>query len=94
MPRRFLTYHAGEHDPKHTHSADLKLEDGIEVEVPPGREWLWWKLQMNPHFTSRTEDDTEQRNEDDADSLNYGDDVLGEPPPGVPHKRRRTKHRH
>jgi len=57
MAKRFLTYHAREHDPKETQSADLKFTDGVEVEVPEGRTWLWWRLQSNPWFTARVEED-------------------------------------
>ena len=57
MTKRFLTYHAREHDPKETQVADLKFTDGVEVEVPEGRTWLWWRLQSNPWFTARVEED-------------------------------------
>ena len=56
MTKRFLTYHAGPQDPKETQSADLKFTDGVEVEVPEGRDWLWQKLSQNPWFSSRVEE--------------------------------------
>src|SRR5260221_11652275 len=57
LAKHFLTYHAGEADPKRTQNADLVFEDGVELEVPPERHWLWWKLQGNPFFCARVEAD-------------------------------------
>ncbi len=76
MTKRFLTYHAGEHDPKNTQSADLTFEDGVEVEVPAAREWLWHRLSLNPFFSSRVEEDAPvEEDAQDGEDVHTGPEI-------------------